>query len=519
MIIYTVFSLLSIPEWTVFLVYYLSVYINVYRAPEKTTSKWLIVVNILGIVLCRSVYIVFYFLGLPDAISIKSDVLGLFQRAILYLIAFWWYVIIFIPPLFAFVYLLRGNIGNKREPVVGTHKKIVCILPVYNEKFELLKTGLDELLNSSYTSSLIEIHIAFDDNAISKLYLSVLNHFTIIVDGDYPRSVETVTENGATIIVHRNIHGGKKGTQSQTWDYINAKYADTDTSEYCILLMDSDNIILSNALHNFTVYLDRYPEKIAFSGYMSCISGIRSCCMNLVCMIQDCEYISGEVNRFFELQLGSINCLPGAFTIIRYNTFKDVVKDYFTEKEYKTITEYHQNKLGEDRYLTHLIHLRYPRNCIGFCPIARCKTEPPDTFFKFIKQRRRWLLGSIANEAYMLCTPSLWAKFPLLLLYKLIQTAWRSTIASQFLVAIYGVMTTIESDATLQNIFIASVCAPLAFAWFVSVIFGWKLGHYKNVLMWPVMIVYYTFAYVFVDLYTLYTWNKKSWGGPRTTFV
>lgn len=47
--------------------------------------------------------------------------------------------------------------------------------------------------------------------------------------------------------------------------------------------------------------------------------------------IQDTEYLSCEINRFFELSMGTINCLPGAFTAIRKSTLDLVAPIYFTE--------------------------------------------------------------------------------------------------------------------------------------------------------------------------------------------
>ena len=214
-----------------------------------------------------------------------------------------------------------------------------------------------------------------------------------------------------------------------------------------------------------------------------------------------------------------MNCLPGAFTIIRYHAFKEAVQDYFVEHETdKCITHFHQKKLGEDRYLTHLIHLKFPKGCIGFCPTARCKTDPPDTIPKFIKQRRRWLLGSIANEPYMVTSPSLWKKFPLLLIYKMFQTAWRSTLIAQVLVASFGIITTLTTSALFKIIFAVSVSIPIVWAWSTSIVFGCKLSHYKTILLWPIMLVFYSITYVFVDMYALFTWNKRLWGS-RTASI
>ena len=103
-----------------------------------------------------------------------------------------------------------------------------------------------------------------------------------------------------------------------------------------------------------------------------------------------------------------------------------------------TITQFQQQVLGEDRYLTHLLHQVLPSNSIGFCSQSRLKTDPPSSSWDFVRQRRRWLLGSIANEGYMISSPILWKKYPILMLYKVIQTSWRSTTFSQLIVFLFG---------------------------------------------------------------------------------
>jgi chitin synthase len=233
---------------------------------------------------------------------------------------------------------------------------------------------------------------------------------------------------------------------------------------------------------------------------------------NLVKALQDTEYISCEINRYFEMFMGTINCLPGAFTIIRYNIFKEVTIDYFCDFNIDTCTLYQQRILGEDRYLTHLIHSKYPRNSIGFQPNARCKTDPPDTIYQFIKQRRRWLLGAVSNEGYMLTTGVIWKKFPLMMCYKIIQTSFRSTTLSQLVVAIYSIEAIINADLTHLYYFFIAVVLPLSFSWIVSSIVGVLLNRYKVIFLWVPMMLMYTFVYLLVDIYAVFTWNKRSWG-------
>jgi cellulose synthase/poly-beta-1,6-N-acetylglucosamine synthase-like glycosyltransferase len=215
--------------------------------------------------------------------------------------------------------------------------------------------------------------------------------------------------------------------------------------------------------------------------------------------------------------MGTVNCLPGGFTAIRYTALEKVADVYFAEeKDVDTITLYHMRVLGEDRYLTHLIHKTFPKFSIGFCPHARCKTDPPSSVWKFVQQRRRWLLGSIANEAYMITTPSLWVKFPILLVYKVIQTAWRSTTFCQLIIVISAVKSFLEGFTEKDRyVYPLSIGLPLTIAWICALLAGIALKRYKVGILWPFMIITEMFLQVFIDFYALITWRKKSWGGAR----
>ena len=506
-VLYLVFSIFSVVELILFFTYYSSTYLNVSFFPEKTTSRILAVTVIFCMFCLRACYSIFYFLAIPNW---TSETVSILQRAFLYVLAGWWYLVIALPSVFSLYYILFYEVGDVKEYSCNKdiYKKIVCILPVYNEDFELLRQGFDSIFLSDYPSDMLEINISFDDERVSELYLKTLEYFKI---KGIPRDPSySFIYNTSTVHIHRFKHGGKKHVQMKSWEFIENRYYKQNCNFY-VLLNDSDNIIKPNAFHNFAVYMDKNPDKIACCGYMSCLSKS----LNIVSMTQDAEYVSCEINRFFEMNLGTVNCLPGAFTIIRYKYFRQLTKEYFEPFEEQSITHFHQRNLGEDRYMTHLFHKKFPRNSIGFCPTARCKTDPPNDLGKFIKQRRRWALGSIGNEAYMICTPDIWKKFPLMMIYKLLQTCWRSTTISQSLVATYGIITTINSSQTGKNIFLISVLIPICLAWFTSCLYAYKIQHYKVIIIWPFMIMFYTVMYLFVDFYTIWTWRKKSWGSRQ----
>lgn len=536
---YGILSIFSIPEWILFSAMYTATFVNVIRRPERNakvadgekndkvreslpeTSRLLAFFMIVIFFVIRGIYAMFFYLAVPDGDI--PFVIKFLQRVFLYAIAIWWMLILCGPAVCGVISWMIYGVGNVRlEPKTQMEEfaQIICILPVYNEEAGLLIRGIESILDSNYPKDKIALHVSFDDDKKSELYASVLKHFGKNMSINNAKITEFFQlENGTKMYFHRWTHGGKRNTQKMTWDYIQENYMKSILDESILVLTDSDNFMLDEALNNLSVKLNDNPKKIAYAGYMSCMSKTEKWYQfNFIRFMQDTEYVSSEINRFFELAMGTVNCLPGGFTAIRYSAMEKVAQHYFADLPQETTTQYHQNYLGEDRYLTHLVHKTFPAYSIGFCPNARCKTDPPDTVEKYIKQRRRWLLGSVANEAYMLCTPALWRKFPILLTYKVIQTAWRSTTFCQLIIAISAVFEMTHSVGKSELlIYLISVGSPLTLAWLCACLAGIALHRYKICFVWPFMLIGQTVLQVFIDLYAVFTWKRRTWGGPRTT--
>ena len=101
--------------------------------------------------------------------------------------------------------------------------------------------------------------------------------------------------------------------------------------------------------------------------------------------------------------------------MVRFESLKSVAGTYFNNMNADGNVDFARTHLGEDRYLTHLLMESRPeKHRIGFCAAAKCKTEACEGFFSLMKQRRRWYLGTMTNEIYMLTSPVIWSQFPAL---------------------------------------------------------------------------------------------------------
>jgi len=151
----------------------------------------------------------------------------------------------------------------------------------------------------------------------------------------------------------------------------------------------------------------------------------------LVTLLQDMEYLHGQLSeRSVESLCGAVTCLPGALTILRFSAFRSMARFYFEDPTEECLDDFDYGKihLGEDRYLTHLFMIGAQKpHQIGMSTSAFCKTPAVDRYRDLIKQRRRWFIGFITNEACMLTDLRLWKKYPFLCVVRFMQNTIRTT--------------------------------------------------------------------------------------------
>ena len=338
------------------------------------------------------------------------------------------------------------------------------------------------------------------------------------LDGGYPESICIVVDE-VEVWVHKFPHGGKRLTQKKAWDFIvkqDEGKLDVDNTRRIILATDSDNFMYDNALANLAFNFEKHPGKYAFAGYMTCMSSGWPEMLNIWRLIQDTEYVGGEMNRAFELMLGTVNCLPGGFTAIRYSAFAQVAGRYFTHLPDTTITDYHRNYLGEDRYLTHIMHQEFPRYSMGFCPSARCKTDPPTKLMGLVKQRRRWYLGALSNEAFMFTDRKIFNKYKLMCAYKFLSLCWwRSFTFTQIILASFFARDMDFSSWEGIRMQALAVGIPFIINYLVICETGIKIGHYKVIWVALVSLIPQLFISFCVDVNVVMTFYQRSWGGAR----
>lgn len=235
---------------------------------------------------------------------------------------------------------------------------------------------------------------------------------------------------------------------------------------------------------------------------------------NVITILQDMEYIHGQLfERSVESGCGSVTCLPGALTILRYSAFRKMAKYYFSDKaeQCDDLFDFGKCHLGEDRWLTHLfmIGAKEPYQ-IQMCMGAFCKTEAVQTFRSLLKQRRRWFLGYITNEVCMITDIRLWRRYPLLCLVRFMQNTIRTT-ALLFFIMVISIMTTSKKVADLP---VAFMGVSVGLNYLLMFYFGLRLKRFKAWL-YPLMFILNPFFNWVYMVYGIFTAGQRTWGGPR----
>lgn len=435
--------------------------------------------------------------------------------------AFWSFAgLLTVPWLFCVYQLVTHQLGRtkriKQLLDEDSAPKVVIVMPCYKEEPDVLITAINSVVDCDYPPSCIHVFLSFDGDQEDELYLTAIERLGVPLTLEtYPKSID-VAYKDARITVSRFPHGGKRNCQKATYKLIDRVYSEylKMNDNLFILFIDSDCILDRMCLQNFLYDMEFSPgnqrNMLAMTGVITSTTKKHS----IITLLQDMEYIHGQLfERSVESGCGSVTCLPGALTMLRFSAFRRMAKYYFAGKaeHCEDLFDFAKDHLGEDRYLTHLFMIGAKRRYqIQMCTSAFCKTEAVQTYASLVKQRRRWFLGFITNEACMLTDWRLWRRYPVLVLYRFCQNTIRTT-ALLFFVMVLALLSTEKSIADLPVGFIA---VSLGLNWLMMIYFGAKLRRYK-IWLYPMMFVLNPFFNWYYMVYGIFTAGQRTWGGPR----
>ena len=435
--------------------------------------------------------------------------------------AFWSFAgLLTVPWLFCIYQLVTHQLGRtkriKQLLDEDSAPKVVIVMPVYQEEPDVLITAINSVVDCDYPPSCIHVFLSFDGDQEDELFLTTIEKLGVPLTLEtYPKSID-VAYKDARITVSRFPHGGKRTCQKATYKLIDRVYSEylKRNDNLFILFIDSDCILDRVCLQNFLYDMEFSPgnrrNMLAMTGVITSTTKKHS----IITLLQDMEYIHGQLfERSVESGCGSVTCLPGALTMLRFSAFRRMAKYYFADKaeQCEDLFDFAKDHLGEDRYLTHLFMIgAKKRYQIQMCTSAFCKTEAVQTYKSLVKQRRRWFLGFITNEACMLTDWRLWRRYPVLVLYRFCQNTIRTTALLFFIM----VLALLSTEKSINDLPVGFIAISLGLNWLMMIYFGAKLRRYK-IWLYPMMFVLNPFFNWYYMVYGIFTAGQRTWGGPR----
>ena len=233
--------------------------------------------------------------------------------------------------------------------------------------------------------------------------------------------------------------------------------------------------------------------------------------------------------RFMESTLGGLTCVPGAALLVRMSHYKEMEAKYLSDANVHSAVsdvkerrldwfDYWRKTLGEDRFFTHIMmHDTWSYGQIQFCSDAVVQTAPQDQFKNIFKQRRRWLFGYLANEVAMLTNPDFWRRFPALMLFRLVQAAFRSSIyvPMMLLTTIWQPTGARDDDSAFLAVTCVSTVLPFVLQFLHATYVALKTDQKEKRDWW--LVVPYTTAFNSIALMLAFFWpGRRGWGTRPT---
>lgn len=405
---------------------------------------------------------------------------------------------------------------NERRLDSTDSPKIVVVMPCYNEEFDVLISAVNSVVNSDYPATCVHLFLSFNGDMVDRLYLDTIGHLGVsLPKTSYPVSIDVVYRQ-VRLTISRFPHGGKRCCQKRTFklvDQLYGQYSQTNGDVF-MLFIDSDCILDASCIRSFVYDMELSPgnrkDTLAMTGIITATTKKHS----MITLLQDLEYIHGQLfERAVESACGAVTCLPGALTMVRYAAFRRMSKYYFGDESEKCedLFDFAKCHLGEDRWLTHLFMIgAKKRYQIQLCTSAFCKTEAVQTYRSLVKQRRRWFMGFITNEACMLTDWRLWKRYPILIVIRFMQNTIRTTTLLFFIIVIALATTTV----TVEHLPIGFIAISFGLNWLLMFYFGAKLRRFK-IWLYPIMFVLSPFFNWYYMVYGILTAGRRTWGGPR----
>ncbi len=269
----------------------------------------------------------------------------------------------------------RRLIKPERDVTATNRPSLGVIIAAHNED-AALKVTIDALL--AQTDVPDEILIADDGSTDDTVrILSSLYGFVEPATGSISEPSPVI----AKLRWLRLAHGGKARALNAALEHIK-----TDI----VLTVDADTLVESHAIASVRSHFGAEANLVASTGVLTPVCG-PTITGRLFQWFQTYEYVRNFSSRYAWMQMNSLLLISGAFAAFR----RDAVV---------AVGGFDPDCLVEDYELIHRLHrwsyehgLQWTVRVIGS---ARARTDAPETFMAFLRQRRRWFAGFLQTQRW-----------------------------------------------------------------------------------------------------------------------
>ena len=259
------------------------------------------------------------------------------------------YTSIYIGLIATTFYILTYTSKRKEEILFSDDElpKVTVLIPAYNEEKTIEKT-IKSILKSDYSKDKFEV-IVIDNNSTDNT----------------SKIAERFVKKGVRVLFEKKQGKGNA-----------LNLGISKAKGEIIFTMDADTEVPPQSLKNMTRYF-KDPEIMSVTPAI-----VTRKPKNILQRIQYIEYVLGLFLRKTFAILNAVHITPGAFSAYR--------KSFFEKHG-----GYEPENITED--LEVAMRIQFNGYKIQNSPESPAYTNPPETFFHLLKQRRRWYVGLMKN--------------------------------------------------------------------------------------------------------------------------
>ena len=326
---------------------------------------------------------------------------------------------------------LFTNLEIPQLTVTDEIKRIVALVPVYNETIEQLTKTVDSILNSNVTPNYTMPCIVVD--GLENNYLEIFDELIVSKKDLYYKNwfgsdVSTNVFYGKrrdchVMMIQKATRVGKKDTIILVNDIFNRKRSNITSLNKNFRQDVNQDILNIFGISGFDYLFSTDADTIIDSNTINCLAdSIKTKTAIAVCGVvnvdkssgswfwnnlQNFQYLYGQyTRRTTEDLFGQVLCLPGCISMFRLCNRSTYAQKFYSQiPEKSDLVVSSVQYVGTDRrYTSNLI---YNTNAtISMDTRCHAYTVPPQSLKSYISQRRRWTQNTYFNTMINIIAPN-----------------------------------------------------------------------------------------------------------------